>query len=52
MPFESSPEKTIASAEVYLTKNNLAQPGDRLVIATDMFAGEDRFDSIQLRIVH
>jgi len=49
MPFESSPEKTIAAAELYLTKNNIARPGSRLVIVTDMFAGEDRFDSIQLR---
>jgi pyruvate kinase len=49
MPFESSPDKTIAAAELYLTKNHIARPGSRLIIVTDMFAGEDRFDSIQLR---
>jgi pyruvate kinase len=52
IPFEASPDRTIASAELYLTKNALANSGDRLIIVTDMFAGEDRFDSIQLREVH
>lgn len=52
LPFESSPDRTIAAAEIYLTKNHLAKPGDKLVIVTDIFAGEDRFDSIQLRNVH
>ena len=49
LPFESTPERTIASAEKYLVENQLVQSGDPLVIVTDIFAGEDRFDSIQLR---
>jgi pyruvate kinase len=49
MPFEVSPEKTIASAERLLLKKGIVKSGDHLVIVTDIFAGQDRFDSIQLR---
>lgn len=52
IPFEATPERTIAAAEMYLVQNQLAKPGDSLVIVTDIFAGEDRFDSIQLRTLH
>jgi pyruvate kinase len=51
MPFESSPDRTIAAAEMHLTKAGIARPGTHLVIVTDIFAGEDRFDSIQLRLI-
>jgi pyruvate kinase len=51
MPFENTPERTIASAENYLVENRLVRSGDPLIIVTDIFAGEDRFDSIQLRRV-
>jgi pyruvate kinase len=49
MPFEITPEKTIASAERYLLAKGIVKSGDHLVIVSDIFAGEDRFDSIQLR---
>jgi pyruvate kinase len=49
MPFDAAPERTIASAENYLIKKGLVKSGDHLVIVSDIFAGEDRFDSIQLR---
>jgi pyruvate kinase len=29
----------------------LVKSGDHLVIVSDMLAGEDRFDSVQLRVV-
>lgn len=49
LPFGVNPERTIASAEKYLIEKGLAKSGDHLVIVTDIFAGEERFDSIQLR---
>jgi pyruvate kinase len=51
LPFETTPERTIGSAENYLTENRLVRSGDHLVVVSDIFAGEDRFDSIQLRKV-
>jgi pyruvate kinase len=38
-------------AENYLIENGLAKSGEHLVIVTDILAGEDRFDSIQLRVI-
>ncbi len=52
LPFESTPDRTIGSAENYLSENRLVRPGEHLVVVADLFAGEDRFDSIQLRRVH
>jgi pyruvate kinase len=49
MPFDTTPERTIASAENYLIERGLVRRGDHLVIVSDIFAGEDHFDSIQLR---
>jgi pyruvate kinase len=49
MPFEMSPEKTIAAAERLLLAKGIVKSGDHLVIVSDIFAGQDRFDSIQLR---
>lgn len=51
MPFGLDPVRTIAAAERYLIDNGLVQSGQHLVIVTDILAGEDRFDSIQLRVV-
>jgi pyruvate kinase len=51
LPFETTPDRSIASAENYLTENRLVRSGDPLVVVSDIFAGEDRFDSIQLRKV-
>jgi pyruvate kinase len=51
MPFDPNPVRTITSAELFLSQNGLAKSGDHLVIVTDILAGEDRFDSIQLRMI-
>lgn len=51
MPFNVRPEHTVADAEKYLKDRGLAQAGDRLVVVSDILAGEDRFDSIHLREV-
>lgn len=51
LPFDSNPVRTIAAAENYLSEKRLAKSGDHLVILADILAGEDRFDSIQLRTV-
>ena len=39
------------SAQKLLLEAGFTKSGDRLVIVSDMLAGEDRFDSVQLRIV-
>ncbi|CAN5608956.1 pyruvate kinase [soil metagenome] len=51
MPFELSPEHTIAAAEAVLLRLGYIQVGDQLVVLTDVVAGSERFDSIQLRRV-
>lgn len=51
MAFDINPEHTIADAEKLLLKRGLVKPGDQLVILTDVIAGSERFDSIQLRQV-
>jgi len=51
LPFDTNPVRTIASAENYLIENGHARSGQHLIIVTDILAGEDRFDSIQLRVI-
>ncbi|HET6408246.1 MAG TPA: pyruvate kinase [Chthoniobacteraceae bacterium] len=51
LPFDHNPTRTIGLAENYLMENGLARSGEHLVIVTDILAGEDRFDSIQLRVI-
>jgi len=51
MPFGLNPEHTIADAEKLLLNRGLVKVGDQLVILTDVIAGDERFDSIQLRKV-
>lgn len=51
MPFGLNPEHTIADAETLLMKRGLISKGDRLIILSDVQAGDERFDSIQLREV-
>jgi pyruvate kinase len=47
--FAEDPNATIHAAEKFLRDNNLTAPGDHLVIITDIRAGEERIDSVQLR---
>lgn len=49
MPFEIRPEHTVADAEVILKKLGLVESGDRLIVVSDILAGEERFDSLHLR---
>jgi pyruvate kinase len=51
LTFDTNPTRTIAMAENYLIENGLARSGEHLVIVADILAGEDRFDSIQLRVI-
>ena len=51
MPFGVDPEHTIADAELELEQRGLIAKGDQLIILSDVMAGGERFDSIQLRQV-
>lgn len=51
LPFDPNPLRTIGAAQNYLAGRGLVQSGDHLVIVSDLLAGEDRFDSVQLRVV-
>ncbi len=47
--FADDPNATIEAAEKFLRENKLSNPGDHLVIITDLQAGTERVDSVQLR---
>jgi pyruvate kinase len=47
--FADDPNATIETAEKYLREHRLTDPGDHLVIITDLQAGKHRVDSVQLR---
>jgi pyruvate kinase len=49
LDFTDDPNATINAAEKFLRQNKLTTPGDELVIITDLRAGKDRIDSVQLR---
>lgn len=49
LDFTDDPNATIDAAETFLRENKLAHTGDQLVIITDLVAGADRIDSVQLR---
>jgi len=51
MPFGIDPEHTIADAELELERRALIRKGDQLIILSDVMAGSERFDSIQIRQV-
>ena len=51
MAFGIDPEHTIGDAEAELTRRGLVKQGDQLVILSDVMAGSEVFDSIQLREV-
>ena len=51
MSFGIDPEHTIADAELELERRGLVQKGDQLIILSDVMAGSERFDSIQIRQV-
>jgi pyruvate kinase len=49
MPFDIRPEHTVADAEAILLKLGYIVSGDRLIVVSDIRAGEERFDSVHLR---
>ena len=51
LPLDQNPERTIEAAEADLVSRGLAEKGDRLVIVSDLLAGDHLFASIQLRVV-
>ncbi len=51
LAFDPNPNRTIGAAERVLLDRGLVKPGDRLVILSDLLAGEKLFDSIQVRVV-
>ncbi len=51
MDFEERPEATVAKAEKILKDRGLIESGYRLVVISDILAGEDRYDSIHIRDV-
>lgn len=51
LDFSSDPEKTISSAIEMLRKNRYVTSGDKVVILSDIIAGEERVDTIQVREV-
>ncbi|AOS43701.1 Pyruvate kinase [Lacunisphaera limnophila] len=51
MDFAPQPEETIRGAFAYLLRRGWVQPGDWLVVVTNVLAGEQTIDTIQLRPV-
>ena len=51
MDFSSDPEKTIIAAIETIKKNGMVSDGDRVVILSDIIAGTDRVETIQIREV-
>jgi pyruvate kinase len=49
--FSSDPEKTIKHAIEILKKEGMIQSGEKVVILSDVIAGEERVDTIQIREV-
>jgi len=48
--FAQDPNATIESAIKYLSREKLTEPGDNLVVLSDMLGGRDKVDCIQLRL--
>jgi pyruvate kinase len=51
LQFADDPHETIESAITYLRKQKLTEPGDHLIVLSDMLGGRDKVDSVQLRRV-
>ena len=51
LSFGINPEHTIAEAEKELLKREWISPGDKLIVLSDVLAGEEVFESIQIRSV-
>jgi pyruvate kinase len=51
LPFDPNPLRTIGAAQNLLQERGYIASGDHLVIVSDLLAGAERFDSVQLRVV-
>jgi len=51
MGFVPQPDENVFAAEAALLLKGLAEPGDHLVVVTDIVEGDRRHESVQLRIV-
>jgi pyruvate kinase len=51
MSIGPEPEATIRDAFAYLLRRGWVQPGDWMVVVTNVLAGEKTIDSIQMRPV-
>jgi pyruvate kinase len=49
LEFAQDPNITIESAIKYLSREKLTEPGDNLIVLSDMLGGRDKVDCIQLR---
>ncbi len=49
LEFAQDPHVTIESAIKYLSRKKLTEPGDNLIVLTDMLGGQDKVDCVQLR---
>ncbi|MFN2623820.1 MAG: pyruvate kinase [Chthoniobacterales bacterium] len=49
LEFADDPHVTIETAIKYLSREKLTEPGDNLVVLSDMLGGRDKVDSVQLR---
>jgi pyruvate kinase len=49
LDFAEDPNATIEAAIKYLSKTKLTDPGDNLIVLTDMVGGEEKVDCVQLR---
>lgn len=51
MPFGKTPEESVKNAEQLLLSRGLLKKGDQLIVMSDIIEGEEKFDSIQLRMI-
>ena len=49
MPFGNTPEESVKKAEKLLLDRGLLNPGDQIIVMSDIIEGNEQFDSIQLR---
>jgi pyruvate kinase len=50
LDFADDPHLTIEAAIKYLSQEKLTEPGDNLVVLTDLLGGSDKVDGVQLRL--
>jgi pyruvate kinase len=51
MAFSSEPDATIENAIAQLTRLSRVEPGDKLIIATDIIAQDRAVDGVMLRTI-